>query len=121
MTEATAKKHLKNCLKSDEWKTDIKSGTQYGIDIRATKKKRVWIIEVKGSVQSRTQNVNYFLAVLGEILQRMKRKNYKYSIALSNIKQYKNLWGKLPRVAKSRLHLSVLFISNNGEIVQLFR
>jgi hypothetical protein len=43
--------------------------------------------------------VNYFLGALGEILQRMEDPTAKYSIALPDLQQFRNLWKKLPSLA----------------------
>jgi hypothetical protein len=62
--------------------------------------------------------VNYFIAILGELLQRMKDPNAKYSIALPNMEQFVRLWSKLPSLAKERTKISCLFVDVNGKIVE---
>ncbi|BDG48321.1 hypothetical protein PspKH34_28820 [Parageobacillus sp. KH3-4] len=52
-------------------------------------------------------NVNYFLTILGEILQRMEDPYAKYSIALPGIQQFLKLWDRLPLLAKMRTALFV--------------
>ena len=47
--------------------------------------------------------VNYFLAVLGELLQKMDEQACRYSIALPDLPQFRGLWDRLPREAK-KLH-----------------
>jgi hypothetical protein len=63
--------------------------------------------------------VNYFLMILGEILQRMNEPSARYSIALPNMDQFQGLWMRLPRQVKSRLSVTALFVSPNGEIEEL--
>lgn len=63
--------------------------------------------------------VNYFLAKLGETLQRMSDPNAKYSIALPDMPQYRNLWNRLPRLAKERTGISVLFVNEKKEIEEV--
>lgn len=61
-------------------------------------------------------NVNYFLAVLAETLQRMDDPNAKYSIALPDVKQFRNLWDRLPLLAKQRTGITAIFIDELGRI-----
>jgi hypothetical protein len=60
--------------------------------------------------------VNYFLAILGETLQRMNDPETDYSIALPDLKQFRNLWERLPALAKQRTGISILFVDRNGNI-----
>jgi len=60
--------------------------------------------------------VNYFLSILGEILQRMDDPEAKYSIALPDIKQFRLLWERFPSLAKKRTGISILFVDSNGKI-----
>jgi hypothetical protein len=60
--------------------------------------------------------VNYFLAVLGELLQRMDDGSAKYSIALPDLQQFRNLWLRLPRLAKQKTGISCLFVDSRGNI-----
>jgi hypothetical protein len=61
-------------------------------------------------------NVNYFLAVLSETLQRMDDPHAKYSIALPDVKQFRNLWNRLPLLAKKRTGITALFIDEQGNV-----
>ena len=60
--------------------------------------------------------VNYFIAVLGETLQRMDDANAKYSIALPDMPQFCGLWNRLPRLAKDRTRISMLFVDPDGRV-----
>jgi hypothetical protein len=60
--------------------------------------------------------VNYFLAVLGETLQRMRNPQAKYSIALPDIPQFRGLWRRLPELAKRRTGITALFVSDIGQV-----
>ena len=87
-----------------------------GIDIEAFKDDQRWIIEAKG-VGSRDQmRVNYFLAILGETLQKMNDTQAKYSISLPDHRQYRNLWIRLPELAKSRTGITILFVGREGSV-----
>lgn len=65
-------------------------------------------------------NVNYFLTILGEILQRMEDPYAKYSIALPDIQQFRNLWDRLPLLAKVRTGITALFVDENGEATEVY-
>ena len=60
--------------------------------------------------------VNYFLAILGEILQRMDNSKNKYFIALPKMQQYKNLWQRLPILAKQRTTIKLILVDKNGNL-----
>ncbi len=60
--------------------------------------------------------VNYFLGVLGELLQRMTDPAAKYSIALPDLPQFRRLWDRLPELAKQRTGISALFVSESGRV-----
>jgi hypothetical protein len=62
--------------------------------------------------------VNYFLGVLGETLQRMDDPKASYSIALPDRKQFRNLWNRLPVLAKQRTQITALFVSDGGQVEQ---
>lgn len=119
LSEDKVKEIINNYLVLDGWKTQVAWGRIHGIDIDAFKDNKRWIIEVKGCGSRNAMRVNYFLAILGETLQRMNDPNAKYSIALPDMKQYRNLWYKLPRLAKERTGISVLFVNKNKEIEEV--
>lgn len=110
---------LSNYLNANGWETKLAMGKVHGIDIDATKGSDRWIIEVKGCGSRNAMRVNYFLAILGETLQRMSDPNAKYSIALPNMKQYRNLWERLPQLAKERTGISVIFVSEDNQIEEV--
>jgi hypothetical protein len=55
--------------------------------------------------------VNYFLAALGELLQRMDDTNARYSVAMPDLPQFRGLWERLPKLAKQRLGITALFVN----------
>lgn len=114
--EDSIKKILEEFLHSNGWETQIAWGRTPGIDINAIRGNERWVIEVKGLGSSNPMNVNYFLGVLAETLQRMEDPNAKYSIALPDIKQFRNLWSRLPLLAKKRTGIIALFIDEQGTI-----
>ncbi|MEI0738868.1 MarR family transcriptional regulator [Paenibacillus sp. JTLBN-2024] len=116
--EDNLKQILKDYLHSEGWETQIAWGRIPGIDINAIRGTERWIIEVKGLGSSNPMNVNYFLGVLAETLQRMDDPNAKYSIALPDVKQFRNLWNRLPLIAKKRTGISAVFIDEAGIIYE---
>jgi hypothetical protein len=48
--------------------------------------------EAKGCGSLQPMHVNYFIAILGELLQRINDPGARYSIALPDMKQYRGLW-----------------------------
>jgi hypothetical protein len=119
LSEDEIKEILNNYLISNGWSTQVAWGKSQGIDIDAFKGKERWIIEVKGCGSRSAMRVNYFLAILGETLQRMSDPNAKYSIALPDMQQYRNLWERLPRLAKERTGISVIFVNEDKQIEEV--
>lgn len=116
LSEDELKSHLVAWLKKRGWETTVAWGKARGIDIDAKRKAERWIIEVKGIGTLSAMRVNYFIGMLGETLQRMNDDNAAYSIALPDIAQFRNLWARLPSLAKQRTKISVLFVSVDGSI-----
>lgn len=119
LSEDEIKEIVNQYLESDGWKTQVAWQKTRGIDIDAFRGKQRWIIEVKGCGSRDAMRVNYFLAILGETLQRMNDPNAKYSIALPNLNQYRNLWERLPRLAKERTNITALFVSEDKRIEEV--
>ena len=119
LSEDEIKENIDNWLQKQGWNTQVAWGKQHGPDIIATIANEKWIIEVKGPGSRNAMRVNYFLSILGEILQRMKDTKTKYSIALPDLEQYRNLWKKLPDLAKQRTQLTLLVVSKEGSIKEL--
>jgi len=115
-TEDSIKQVLFNWLKSKGWESEVAWGKSRGADIVATREKERWIIEVKGPGSRPQMRVNYFLSILGEILQRMNDSSAKYSIAFPDLQQFRNLWQRLPGLAKSRTGISALFIDEYSNV-----
>jgi hypothetical protein len=116
MSEDAVKEILKSWLESKGWTTSVAWGNSPGIDIEATKGSERWIIEVKGPGSRPQMRVNYFLAVIGELLQKIDDPNAKYSLALPELPQFRRLWDRLSHLAKSRTTISALFVSPDGRV-----
>ena len=116
MAEDDVKLLLGLWLERDGWEVSIAAGKEPGPDILARQGSRSWTIEVKGSGSRPQMRVNYFLSVLGQILQRMDSDKTQYSVAFPDIPQYRRLWGRLPEEAKKRAGITALFVGANEEI-----
>lgn len=116
LSEDEIKQVLDHWLQGAGWDTAVAWGHTPGIDVEASKPGRRWVIEVKGPGSRQPMRVNYFLAILGETLQRMDDPSAQYSIALPDLPQYRGLWDRLPALAKSRTGISVLFVDTQGKI-----
>lgn len=116
LQEDEIKARLDAWLRNRGWSTDIAWGQAHGVDICANKGDQRWIIEAKGCGSRQPMRVNYFLAVLGEALQRMDDPCAKYSIALPDMVQFRRLWDRLPTLAKGRTKITVLFVEKTGNV-----
>ncbi|MBX7133069.1 MAG: hypothetical protein K1X67_10370 [Fimbriimonadaceae bacterium] len=116
LSEDQIKQVLCRRLGQDGWTCEVKMGQERGIDIDAHRSGARWIIEAKGPGSLQPMRVNYFLAILGETLQRMDDANARYSIALPDIPQYRRLWERLPKLAKERTLITCIFVGPRGEI-----
>jgi hypothetical protein len=108
LSEDDVKRKLQNWLEAAGWHVHVIWGRGCGIDIEARDCSHRWVIEVKGSGSRDPMRVNYFLAILGELLQRMTDPNASYSSALPDMPQFRGLWQRLPPIAKTQ-HASRLF------------
>ncbi|MBK1681766.1 hypothetical protein [Rhodocyclus tenuis] len=114
--EEEIKRILHDWLVDQGWQVEVAWGKAHGADIQATRGEELWIIEVKGIGSLAPMRVNYFVAILGETLQRMQHSCAKYSIALPNVQQFRRLWSRLPPLAKERTQISALFVALGGTI-----
>jgi hypothetical protein len=119
LSEDELKKCLQVWLRGLGWRVEVAWGKTHGADIEAARGGERWVIEVKGGGSRNAMRVNYFLAVLGETLQRMTDADAKYSIALPDIPQFDRLWERLPDLAKSRTRISALLVNSSGVVREL--
>jgi hypothetical protein len=117
ISEDEVKKALAKALTDIGWKVNrIAMGTKHGIDIEATQNQnRMLIIEAKGEGSLNPMRVNFFLMVLGELLQKMDSPDKKYGIALPAHQQYVKLIHKLPTHVKQQMKLHIFLTKRVGE------
>lgn len=116
LSEDEIKHVLNDWLTKEGWDTEVAWRHTRGIDIDAKRRSERWIIEVKGPGSRQPMRVNYFIGILGETLQRMDDRGATYSIALPDLAQYRGLWDRLPKLAKQRTKISIIFVSKTGKI-----
>ncbi len=116
ITEDEVKAAVEAHLREEGFRVQVAWGRTRGIDIEAVHQDgRRCVIEAKAEVGTAgPQQVNYFLGMLGELLQRMDDPNATYGIALPDNRQYRGLVDRLPLVAKARLGLVVFWVSRAG-------
>lgn len=119
LREDALKYAIGNWLKGQGWTVQTAWGARHGIDVDARRATERWIIEVKGRGSLSAMRVNYFLAVLGELLQRMDDPGARYSIALPDLPQFRALWRRLPSLAKACTCISALFVDEDGRICEV--
>jgi hypothetical protein len=115
-SEDEVKKCLQTWLVNHGWSVEVAWARSRGVDIAAKKENEHWLIEVKGEGSLNAMRVNYFLSMIGELLQRMDDPQAKYSIAVPDLKQFRNLWSRLPALAKQRTTISALFVNRGGAV-----
>lgn len=116
LQEEEIKAILKDFLTSAGWQVKVAWGNAHDVDLYAIKGEERWVIEVKGCGSLNPMRVNYFLGILGETLQRMDDPKAHYSIALPDMQQFRNLWDRLPDLAKQRTTIDAIFVSRTGNI-----
>lgn len=117
--EDAVKRHVQAWLESGGWRVNVVWGRGHGVDLEALRVDERWRIEVKGGGSRDAMRVNYFLAVVGELLQRMDDAAARYSIALPALPQFRGLWSRLPAVAKSRTRITALFVDSDGGVEEV--
>jgi hypothetical protein len=115
-SEDDVKKILVKWLERNGWTVVTAWGQAPGADCVAERAHERWIIEVKGQGSRQAMRVNYFLAVLGELLQRMDDPNAHYSVAFPDVEQFEGLWRRLPSLAKERTTISAIFVTKEGQV-----
>lgn len=71
LTEDSVKAAAKTHLETAGWTVTVAWGRERGIDIEAHRGAERLYLEAKGEAANPPQQVNYFLAALGELVQRL--------------------------------------------------
>jgi hypothetical protein len=119
LSEDQVKAHVKSWLELDGWSVEVAWGKQRGVDLIAKRGAEIWLIEAKGCGSRPEMRVNYFIGMLGELLQRMSLPDARYSIALPDMQQFRRLWDRLPALARERTQITAIFVSTEGAITHV--
>lgn len=117
ITEDEVKEAVRAHLTSRGFDVVVAWGGVRGIDIDARHADwRRFVIEAKAGVgRTGAQQVNYFVGMLGELVQRMDDAQAWYGIALPDNPQYRGLVNRMPLLARERLRLAVFWVSRTGD------
>lgn len=116
LDEEAIKRVLTDKLTVEGWTVSTAWSHAPGVDIEARRGNDRWLIEVKGPGSRPQMRMNYFLSILGELLQRMDDPAARYSIALPDLPQYRGLWERLPTLAKQRTGIDIMFVDADGTV-----
>jgi hypothetical protein len=115
LSEDEVKAAVRDYLVADGWAVTIAWGHARGVDIDAQRGDERLLLEAKGEVKLQPQQVNYFVAALGELVQRMADPTARYGLVLPDNRQYRGLVSRLPAFAIERLGLVVYFVERAGD------
>jgi len=118
-SEDDVKRAIQKKLESEGWTVQVAWGNARGIDIVATRERERWVIECKGPGSLPPMQNNYFVGVIGELLQRMSDEKAKHSLAFPDLPKFRRLWIQLPTVAKRRLGLTCFFVSSDQYVAEV--
>lgn len=117
ISEDEVKEAVRAHLASHGFKVKVAWGRTPGIDVDASHQDgRRFVIEAKAEVGSAgAQQHNYFVGMLGELVQRMSDPGATYAIALPDNRQYRGLFERLPVLAKERFGLVVFWVDRGTD------
>ena len=118
MREIIVENYIRKYLEYNNWSL-IPRKNNRGIDIEATKDSRKAIIEVKGCGVHKTAMRNNFNYVFGQILKDMQDNNAEYYVAFPHIQPYIGLWDSIPKLAKDRTGIKVIWVDIDGKVMGL--
>jgi hypothetical protein len=110
VTEDHVKQAVHDYLAARGWSVRVMWGRERGIDIEAHRGTERFVIEAKGEAPTDQMGGNYFLGMLGELLQRMTDEGARYAIALPETRRYRGLVDRFPALARRRLGLAVFWV-----------
>jgi len=117
ITEDEVKTAVRDHLASQGFEVQVAWDRTPGIDIDARHPSGSrHVIEAKAETgTSGPQQANYFIGMLGELLQRMDDDSATYGIALPENRQYRGLVDRLPRLARDRIGLNIFWVARSSD------
>lgn len=121
ISEDEVKHAVHQCLIARGWDVDVRWGHDRGIDIEARRGTERLVLEAKGEGSLQPMRVNYFVAAIGELVQRMDAPDVQYGLAFPAHSQFAGLVSRFPDWVRSRLNLQFYFVrrANSGYDVAL--
>lgn len=116
MSEGEVKRRIKGWLEMEGWSVAVNWKQGPGADIEAWRGSEHRVIEAKGSGSRNEMRSNHFLSVIGETLQRMEDPDARYSVAFPDMRKFRNLWARFPKLGKSRTGISAFFVRTDGGV-----
>jgi hypothetical protein len=117
ITEDEVKGAVRAHLVAEGFDVLVAWGHAPGIDLDARHSDgRRYIVEAKAEKGvTGAQQHNYFVGMLGELVQRMDDADATYAVALPENRQYRGLVDRLPRLARERLGLRVFWVARTAD------
>jgi hypothetical protein len=117
ITEDEVKGAVRDRLVAEGFDVTVAWGREPGIDLIARHTDgRCFVIEAKAEKGvTGAQQHNYFVGMLGELVQRMNDPDATYAIALPMNRQYRGLVDRLPGLARERLGLQVFWVARTED------
>jgi hypothetical protein len=117
ITEDEVKGAVRDRLVAEGFDVTVAWGREPGIDLIARHTDgRCFIIEAKAEKGvAGAQQHNYFVGMLGELVQRMTDPDATYAIALPMNRQYRGLVDRLPALARERLGLQIFWVARTED------
>ena len=114
VSEDQVKEAVSDYLTARDWWVRVMWGMERGIDIEAHRGAERLVIEAKGEAPTDPMGGNYFLGMLGELLQRMTDDTAQYAIALPETRRYRGLIDRFLALARRRLGLAVFWVRDGA-------
>jgi hypothetical protein len=116
ITEDEVEEAVRSFLAADGFAVKLAWGRAPGTDIVAQHTDgRRYVGEAKSEVGvAGAQQHNYFVGMLGELIQRVYGPGSTYAIALPDNRQYRGLLDRLPELGKKRLRLAVFWVDRTA-------
>ena len=116
LPENKIKQVLKRHLVTQGWNPGIVRKTHRGFVIIATRGDERWIISIKG--EESPNFVESFVIALGSSLFTMEDAKTKHSVALPDTMPFRNLWHRLPFLAKKRAGITAIFVNKDNKLIE---
>jgi len=115
LDEECVKASVADFLRSRGYTVTVGKKRERGADMRATREGLGLIIEAKGEGSRNEMFNNYFIGILGELLQRMNETAAEYGIALPAHRKYARLIEELSDNVRFVLRVNFYLVRPSGD------